>query len=103
MAAIKITQDNFEQEVVNVGIPVLLDFGASWCGPCQMLAPVIEELADEYKGKIQVGKVDIDESIDLARKYRVLSVPTIVLFQDGKEVKREVGYRSKSEIEEWIK
>ena len=103
MAEITITKDNFEEEVLKSAQPVLVDFWASWCGPCKMLSPVISELADEYEGKVKVGKVNVDEQPELAAAFRVASIPTVVLFKDGEIADTSVGYRPKQQLEEMIK
>ncbi len=94
----KFTVDNFEVEVLNSDKPVLVDFYADWCGPCKMMAPVIEEVAKELDGKAKVGKLNVDDNQELAIKYAVMSIPTLIIFKDGKEAKRFVGVRSKSEL-----
>lgn len=102
MPAAHINDENFESEVVNSDIPVLVDFFATWCGPCQMLAPTIEELADEYEGKIKIVKVDIDEAPETAQKMGVQSIPTIVLFKDGEAKDKKIGVASKDDLIEMI-
>ena len=100
MAEVVITNENFEDEVVKSDIPVLVDFWASWCGPCKMLAPIIEELAKEYEGKVKVGKVNVDDELSL--RFNILSIPTVILFKEGKEVNRLVGFSMKEDFEEMI-
>ena len=99
MAELKITRENFENEVMKSNIPVLIDFWAPWCGPCQMMGPIIEQLAEEYEGKAKVGKVNVDEEGELSQAFGVMSIPTIVLVKDGKVVKQAVGARPKTEVE----
>ncbi len=99
MAEITITEANFEKEVLESDIPVLVDFWADWCGPCKMLSPMIADIAKEYEGKVKVGKINIDEEQGLAMKYRVASIPTLVVFKGGEAVKRSVGAVPKSQIE----
>lgn len=103
MAELTITQQNFEQEVLLAKEPVLVDFWATWCGPCRMLAPVIEEIANEYAGKVKVGKVNVDDERELALEYGVSSIPTVVVFQNGEVKETSVGYRPKEEIEQLLK
>ena len=98
MAEIVITERNFEEEVVKSEIPVLLDFWASWCGPCMMLSPIVAEIADEYAGKVKVGKINVDEEMNLAAAFRVSSIPTLVVFKNGQPVTGTVGYCPKEEI-----
>ena len=99
MAELKITRENFENEVMKSNIPVLIDFWAPWCGPCRMMGPIIEQLAEEYEGKAKVGKVNVDEEGELSQAFGVMSIPTIVLLKDGKVVKQAVGARPKAEVE----
>lgn len=103
MAELTITQQNFEQEVLLAKEPVLVDFWATWCGPCRMLAPVIEEIANEYAGKVKVGKVNVDDERELALEYGVSSIPTVMVFQNGEVKQTSVGYRPKEEIEQMLK
>ena len=97
--AIIITKDNYQKEVVESDIPVLLDFFATWCGPCKMLAPIIEELAGEYDGKVKICKVDVDNDPELAVKFDIASIPTLVLIKNGEPVDKHVGFLPKASIE----
>jgi len=90
-----LTDENFKKEVLEANLPVLVDFWAPWCGPCQTAGPVIEELAKEYEGKIKVGKINIDENQKISEKYGILSIPTVIIFKNGEEVKRQVGFVGK--------
>lgn len=99
---IELTKSNFDSEVINSTKLTLVDFWAEWCGPCRMVAPIIDELAEEYDGKITVGKVNVDKEKELAMNYKIMSIPTIMLFKDGKVIERVVGARSKSEFKELI-
>ena len=98
MAELKITAANFENEVLRSDKPVLLDFYADWCGPCKMLAPVLHEIAEENAGALKVGKINVDEQMELAMRFQVSSIPMLVVFKAGKAVAKSVGYRPKSEI-----
>jgi len=102
MEPVILTDKNFEEEVLNSKIPVLVDFWAEWCGPCRMTGPVIDELAKEYEGKIKVGKVNVDENQQTASKYSVMSIPTILLFKDKEVVKTMVGYQTKESFKKQI-
>ena len=102
MAEIILTKENFESEVLNSDIPVLVDFWASWCGPCMMLSPVISEIAEELNGTIKVGKVNVDDEQELAMKYKVASIPTLLLFKNGKLEKTSVGFMPKNAILETL-
>lgn len=98
MAEVILTKENFEAEVLNSDIPVLVDFWASWCGPCMMLSPIIAELAEEFEGKVKVGKVNVEEQNELAIQYRVANIPTLLLFKDGQLAKTSVGFMPKADI-----
>lgn len=91
MSELTVTQDNFEKEVLQSPVPVLIDFWAPWCGPCRMVAPIVEKLAKAYDGKLKVGRVNVDEEPELASKFSISSIPTLTLFKDGKVVSQRVG------------
>ena len=95
-----VTDQNFADEVLKSKVPVLVDFFAEWCGPCKMIAPLVEEVAGEYEGKAKVVKLNVDESMDSAQTYGVMSIPTLIFFKDGKEVDRSVGAMSKDAMTE---
>ena len=97
MTELKITAANFENKVLHSDKPVLLDFYADWCGPCKMLAPVLHEIAEESTGALKVGKVNVDEQMELAMRFQVSSIPMLVVFKYGKAVAKSVGYRPKPE------
>ncbi|HOX12475.1 MAG TPA: thioredoxin [Spirochaetia bacterium] len=96
---VTLTSDNFEEEVLKSPIPVLVDFWAEWCGPCRMIAPAVEELARTYEGRIKVGKVDVDSQGELAGRFGIISIPTLMVFKDGKAARQKVGALPKPQIE----
>ena len=100
MELITITDDNFEEEVINSDKPVLIDFWAVWCGPCRMIAPIVEELANEYDGKVKIGKLDVDSNQQTSIKFGVRSIPTILIFKDGKVKETIIGAVPKKNIVE---
>lgn len=95
MAVISLTDQNFEEMISKSAVPVMVDYYADWCGPCRMAAPIIDEISETYKDKLMVGKVDVDTSSRVASKFNVMSIPTVILFKDGKEVERRVGFGGK--------
>ena len=97
---INLTDENFDKEISNAQKPVLVDFWAVWCGPCQMMGPIIEELAEEVKDKYKVGKLNVDENRETASKYAVMSIPTLIIFKDGQVVKQLVGVQAKESLKE---
>ena len=102
MAVVTITTENFAQEVLHSDKPVLLDFWASWCGPCRMLSPIVDEVAEE-RTDVKVGKVNVDEQLALAQRFGVSSIPLLILFKNGRPVAKALGYRPKAEIQELLK
>lgn len=102
MSEMMITKENFEKEVMRSELPVLIDFWASWCGPCKMLAPVVAEIADEYKGKAKVCKVNVDDQPELAAAFRISSIPTVIVMDNGKVINSSVGVRPKQELVEML-
>ena len=103
MAELKITKNNFESEVLRSEVPVLLDFWATWCPPCRMLSPIIEEIAGEYEGRAKVGKVNVDEEPELAAMFKVENIHTMVVMKEGKVAELAVGYRPKEQITDMLK
>lgn len=100
---ITLTESNFEQEVLKSDKPVLVDFWASWCGPCKMLAPTIAQIAEENEGVIKVGKVNVDDEGELAQKYGIVSIPTVILFKNGEEAQKSTGFVPKETLEAMFK
>ena len=102
MAILELTNNNFEQEVLQSDLPVLVDFWATWCGPCKMFGPIVEEFAEENEGKVKVGKVNVDEQPELARKYGIMSIPTAIFFKGGEIDEQMVGLQSKETLEDLL-
>ena len=103
MSVVNVTVANFDEVVLNSQVPVLVDFWATWCGPCKMLSPIVDEVAEEANGAFVVGKVNVDEEKELAKKFKVMSIPTLIVLKNGEEVKRSVGYIEKEEVLELVK
>lgn len=103
MAAIFVTDSDFQDKVVSSKLPVMVDFYADWCTPCKMAAPILEELSDEYKDKLIIAKLNVDQNPTTSQKYDVMSIPTVILLKDGKEVGRQIGFAGKAGYEELIK
>ena len=102
MATVAITDENFEESVLNANGPVLVDFWAEWCGPCKMIGPALEEISDELGEKVTIAKVNIDDSPDAPAKYGVRGIPTMILFNNGEKVNEKVGAAPKSQLKAWL-
>jgi thioredoxin 1 len=102
-AEVTVTNDNFKAEVLESDIPVLADFWAEWCVPCKMVGPILEQMAEEYKGKLKVAKINVDQEGDLAFNYKIQSIPTILLFHNGEVAKQQIGAVPKKALEELVK
>ena len=102
MALVHLTDSNFQTEVLSSDLPVVVDFWAAWCGPCRMVAPIIEELSKDYEGKVKVGKLDVDEAPQTASRYGIMSIPTVVFFKQGKIMGQVVGALGKAELKKKI-
>lgn len=102
MNVVIITDDNFESEVINSEKPVLIDYWATWCGPCKMVGPIVEEMAIEFSDKLKVGKLDVDSNQASAVKFNVMSIPTLAIFKEGEMVAQQVGALSKKQLTEFI-
>jgi len=100
--AVDVTDSSFKAEVIQSTLPTLVDFWAVWCGPCRMVGPIVEELAEEYDGRLKVCKVNVDENHDTAKEYGIMSIPTLLMFQEGKVVERLVGAMPKAEFKKHI-
>ena len=100
---LEINGDNFDAEVINSDVPVLVDFWAPWCGPCKMIGPIVEELAGEFEGKAKVGKVNVDNNQDLAAKFGIRGIPTLIMFKGGNAEATKVGALSKTQLTDFIK
>jgi len=100
---IEITDSNFKEEVLGSDLPVLVDFWATWCGPCKIISPIIEELAKEYNGKFKIGKLNVDENPKIATQYGIMSIPTLIFFKNGKVMEQAVGALTKAELSKRIK
>jgi thioredoxin 1 len=102
-AEVNVTNATFKQEVLEATVPVLADFWAEWCVPCRMVSPVLEKLAEEHKGKLKVAKINVDQESDLAAKYNIVSIPTILLFHQGEIAKQQIGAAPRKVLEEMVK
>ncbi len=102
MSTIKVTDDSFKDDVLGASVPVVVDFWAEWCGPCKMIGPSLEEIAREFEGKVKIAKVNVDENPGIAGKLGIRSIPTLMLYKDGKVASQKVGAAPKGELKKWI-
>ena len=102
MSTIQISDDTFEENVIKKGQPIIVDFWAEWCGPCKQIGPILEEISDEYSGKITIGKLDVDENPESPGKFQIRGIPTMLLFNNGELIDTKVGMSSKADLTEWI-
>ena len=102
MSTIQISDDTFEENVIKKGQPIIVDFWAEWCGPCKQIGPILEEISDEYRGKITIGKLDVDENPETPGKFQIRGIPTMLLFNNGELIDTKVGMSSKADLTEWI-
>ncbi|HHU31884.1 MAG TPA: thioredoxin [Clostridia bacterium] len=102
MSIVQVSASNFKEEVLDADKPVLVDFWAAWCGPCRMIAPVVEQIAEEYNGKLKVAKLNVDENPSIASQYEVMSIPTLFVFKDGDVASRLIGYMPKDRLKQAI-
>ena len=102
MGVVTLTDKNFEEEVNSSAVPVLVDYWAEWCGPCKMISPLVEEMAEEYSNRLKVGKLDVDENQSSASKQNVMSIPTLLIFKEGEVVAQQIGAVNKTQITEFI-
>ena len=102
MSTIQISDDTFEENVIKKGQPIIVDFWAEWCGPCKQIVPILEEISDEYSGKITIGKLDVDENPETPGKFQIRGIPTMLLFNNGELIDTKVGMSSKADLTEWI-
>ena len=102
MATVKVTDDTFTAEVTNSNIPVVVDFWAEWCGPCKQIGPALEELSDEYEGKVKIVKINVDENPSISQTYSIRSIPALMIFKDGEKISEKMGALPKSALQSWV-
>ncbi len=102
MTTIKISDESFDEKVIKKGKPILIDFWAEWCGPCKQIAPILEEISEEYKEKITIGKLDVDENPEIAGKFQIRGIPTMLYFNNGELIDTKVGMSSKDDLIQWL-